>query len=414
MNNELLQFQLILLSSSVITLFYIYDRELSKSKISILFSVCNISIFLIETRMIGNSQYLTIAAALFLIFKYYTKQPDETYIPQINILKTQVSEHPGKIDQEMEQYPQYLPAIQSIHEESNSNMTPKQIPVSNENINGPQNTTERGKQHIKQDSMMGFLGDKKRSSYTKNNTNSVIPQRQQTSQLTQANFNVIKFQDDCGEIKFGLLKTLKSINFDQLGKEIEIIYQNDKTLTRLLSNIEKKSGPRMQILYESQQPANPIINDNLRGGIQLDYGNNDQLQINEQKQVTWKKIFQVLSFQIALICNLLILEQWQIRQIVLFSFICFRYIFVFSKLKIKQLEFQLEFRQIIIWSSLIFLPLISLFILNLIEKNIAQIINSIAQLISIMITLKYYKSLQEHPYSISFYILLLAIILCFI
>lgn len=29
-----------------------------------------------------------------------------------------------------------------------------------------------------------------------------------------ANFNVIKFQDDCGEIKFGILKTLKSVNFD--------------------------------------------------------------------------------------------------------------------------------------------------------------------------------------------------------
>ncbi|CAK58678.1 unnamed protein product (macronuclear) [Paramecium tetraurelia] len=261
---KLLQLQLILLSSSVITLFYIYDRELNKQKISILFSICNISIFMIETRIIGNSQYFTIAAAFFLIFKYYIKKQDDSHIPQINILNSQVQNNTGKQDQEMEQYPQQLPAIQSIYE-CNQNITPKQIPNSNEINIGRQVTTERSKQPIKQESLMGFLGDK-RQSYAKNSI-SGFPQRQQTNQLNQVNFNVIKFQDDCGEIKFGLLKTLKSINFDQLGKEIEIIYQNDKTLTRLLSNIEKKSGPRMQILYESQQAPNPVINENLRGVI---------------------------------------------------------------------------------------------------------------------------------------------------
>ncbi|CAD8206987.1 unnamed protein product [Paramecium octaurelia] len=412
MNNELLQLQLILLSSSVITLFYIYDRELNKQKISILFSICNISIFMIETRIIGNSQYFTIAAAFFLIFKYYLKKQDDSHIPQINILNTQSPNNTGKLDQEMEQYPQQLPAIQSIYE-CNQNITPKQIPNPNEINIGRQATTERSKQPIKQESLMGFLGDK-RQSYAKNSI-SGFPQRQQTNQLNQVNFNVIKFQDDCGEIKFGLLKTLKSINFDQLGKEIEIIYQNDKTLTRLLSNIEKKSGPRMQILYESQQAPNPVINDNLRGGIQFDYSNNnDALQIDEQKKVTWKKIFQVLACQMILICNLLILEQWQIRQTALFAFICFRYIFVFSKLKVKQLEFSFEFRQILIWSSLVVLPLITLFFLNFIQQNIASQITSVAQLISIMITLKYYNSLQDHLYSVTFYILLLAAILCFI
>lgn len=30
------------------------------------------------------------------------------------------------------------------------------------------------------------------------------------------------------------------------------MYQNDRTLTRLISNVDKKGGPRMQILYESQ------------------------------------------------------------------------------------------------------------------------------------------------------------------
>ncbi|CAD8187765.1 unnamed protein product [Paramecium pentaurelia] len=413
MNNELLQFQLILLSSSAITLFYIYDRELNKQKIQLLFSICNISIFLIEIRMIGNLQYLTIAAAMFLILRYYCKQPTQTYIPQINILNTQVQERTGKIDQEMEQQPQYLPAIPSIHE-SNSSMTPKQNRLSNENINGPQNTTERGQQHIKQDSGMSFLGDNKRSSYSKNYSNGGIPQRQQSNQQIQSNFNVIKFQDDCGEIKFGILKTLKSVNYDQLGKEMEVIYQNDKTLTKLLSNIEKKGGPKIQILYESQQQTHQIIDDNLRGAVQLDYTNNDSIKIDEPKKVTWKKILLTLFFQIVLICNLYISQTWHLVQVILFAFICLRQILVLSKLKIKELEISLELRQILIWNSFVFLPLISLFMLNFIIQSIALIVNTVAQVISLMITLKYYQACYEHIHIVSFYILLLATILCFI
>ncbi|CAK92007.1 unnamed protein product (macronuclear) [Paramecium tetraurelia] len=413
MNKELLQFQLILLFSSVITLFYLYDRELNKKKISLLFSICNISIFLIEIRMIGNLRYLTIAAALFLVFRYYSKQPNKAYIPQINILNTQVQECTNKIDQEMEQQPQYLPAIPSIHE-SNSSMTPKQIRLSNENINGPQNTTERGQQHIKQDSGMSFLGDNKRSQYSKNYSNGGMPQRQLSSSPNQSNFNVIKFQDDCGEIKFGILKTLKSVNYDQLGKEMEGIYQNDKTLTKLLTNIEKKGGPRTQILYESQQQTHQVFDDNLRGGIQLDYTNNDSIKIDEPKKVTWKKIWQTLFFQTVLICNLYISHPWQSVQVILFAFICLRQILILSKLKIKELEITLDFRQILIWNSLVFLPLIFLFILNLIVQSIALIVTTIAQLISVMITLKYYRACYEHIHLVSFYILLLATLLCFI
>ncbi|CAD8126624.1 unnamed protein product [Paramecium sonneborni] len=411
MINELLLFQLILLSSSVITLFYIHDRDLNKQKILFILSLCNISILLFEIRIIGNSYYLTITAALFLIFRQYYKQLTQAYIPQIVILNTQVQERTGKIDQEIEYQPQYLPAIPSI-QESNSSITPKQILNTNENNNVPQNTTERGLNHIKQDSGMSFLGDHKRSSYSKNHSNSGIPQRSQISQQTQANFNVIKFQDDCGEIKFGILKTLKSVNYDQIGKEIEIIYQNEKTLTRLLSNIDKKGAPRMQLLYESQSQTNQVVDDNLRGAIQLDYNNNDS--INEQKKITWIKILKTLIFQTVLIFNFLIIQPWQIMQTLLFVFVCFRQIFLFSKLKIKELEISFEFRQILIWNILLFLPLILLFILNYVPSTIALAVNGIAQWVSIMITFKYYKSCQEHIHLVSFYVLLLATILCFI
>ncbi|CAD8125192.1 unnamed protein product [Paramecium sonneborni] len=413
MNNQLLQFQLILLSSSVITLFYIYDRDLNKQKISLMFSLCNISILLLEIRMIGNLYYLTIAASIFLISRLYFKQPQQTEIPQINILNTQVSERIGKIDQEMEQQPQYLPAIPSI-QESNSNHTPKQMAQMNEINNVPQTTTERGQNHLKQDSGISFFGDKKRSSYSKNNSNGALPQRSNTIQQTQANFNVIKYQDDCGEIKFGILKTLKSINYDQLGKEIEIIYQNEKTLTRLLSNIEKKGGPRMQILYESQPQTNHVVDDNLRGAIQLDYINNDSIKNDEFKKITWKKILETLIFQIVLICNFQIIQPWQIEQVLLFAFVSFRQIFQFSKLKIQELEISFKFRQILIWTILIFLPLIFVFILNIIQQTIAAKLTVIAQWISIMITFKYYKSCQEHIHIVSFYILVLATLLCFI
>ncbi|CAD8187763.1 unnamed protein product [Paramecium pentaurelia] len=229
-----------------------------------------------------------------------------------------------------------------------------------------------------------------------------------------ANFNVIKFQDDCGEIKFGILKTLKSVNYDQLGKEMEVIYQNDKTLTKLLSNIEKKGGPKIQILYESQQQTHQIIDDNLRGAVQLDYTNNDSIKIDEPKKVTWKKILLTLFFQIVLICNLYISQTWHLVQVILFAFICLRQILVLSKLKIKELEISLELRQILIWNSFVFLPLISLFMLNFIIQSIALIVNTVAQVISLMITLKYYQACYEHIHIVSFYILLLATILCFI
>lgn len=54
----------------------------------------------------------------------------------------------------------------------------------------------------------------------------------------------------------GILKTLKSISYDHIGKELDSHMLAERNLTHLLSQVEKSDAPNsnIKILYESSQP----------------------------------------------------------------------------------------------------------------------------------------------------------------
>ncbi|CAD8125548.1 unnamed protein product [Paramecium sonneborni] len=399
MNSKLLIVESVLLCVSVIALLILKEWQGNVKIIKLLFSLSNISIFLLEIKKIGDSNYVLIAISMFLMMLYSYKElkQEKNEIPQIQILNTQLSERNNKVDQEIE-LPQQLPVIHSIHE-SNSSMNRDQNPPTADikDINRQQSNNQGEKtdqQQTKQEQGMNYLGDNKRPSIQqKNNGPGVLITRQQSVAQIQPNLNVIKFQDDLGEIKFGILKTLKSVAYDQLGKEVECIFQTDRPFTKLLSTVEQTNQPRMQILYESQVENNQYVNDTLRGAMQLeDLGYGDK---KIEKKISWQKIIKALILIIILKLNFVIIDNWNLHQLILIILISQRQIFQFKKLNAQQLEIKCELREMLIWITLIVLPMMSVILINLIDNGIGQCIMQISNWISLIITSKYNKSSQE-------------------
>ncbi|CAD8144084.1 unnamed protein product [Paramecium pentaurelia] len=202
-------------------------------------------------------------------------------------------------------------------------------------------------QNIRQDYGMNYLGDNKRPSFQlKNNVPGVFITRQQNVAQMQPNLNVIKFQDEFGEIKFGILKTLKSVAQDQLGRKVECIFKSDRPLTKLLSTVEQTNQPRMQILYESKVQQNQYVDDTLREAIQLDDLEYDEKK--KEKKIPWQKIIKALILIIILNLNFIIFDNWKLLQLILIYFIMQRQILQYKKLIANQLKFKCETRDLLI------------------------------------------------------------------
>ncbi|CAD8157943.1 unnamed protein product [Paramecium octaurelia] len=426
MNSQLLIVEGVLLFGSVIALFIFKEWEGNIKIIKLLFSLSNLSIFLLEIKQIGESNYVLIAISGFLmiLFSFKEMKKEKNEIPQIQVINTELSERNNKVDQEIE-LPQQLPVIPSIHE-SNSSMNKNQNPPTNDNNRLQSNFSgeKTDQQNAKQEQGMNYLGDNKRPSIQFKNTGpSVLITRQQSVAQIQrnkfrciifniANLNVIKFQDDFGEIKFGILKTLKSVAYDQLGREVECIFQSDRPLTKLLSTVEKTNQPRMQILYESQAEHNQYVDDTLRGAIQLDdLGYDDK---KKEKKITWQKIIKALILIIILNLNFIIFDNWNLPQLILIYFILQRQILQYKKLIAHQLELKCEIRDILIWLALVGLPLMIVLAINLLDKSVGKQVLKVANWVSLVITSKYSKHCQEYFYGCLFYILINTIVLCFI
>ncbi|CAD8183461.1 unnamed protein product [Paramecium pentaurelia] len=408
MNSQILIIESALLFVSVIALFIFKEWECNQKIIKLLLSISNISIFLLEIKHISESNYVLIAISGFImiLFSYKELKKEKNEIPQIQIINTQLSERNNKVDQEIE-LPNQLPVIPSIHESNSS------IKDDNNKIQSNFQGEKAEQQNIRQDQGMNYLGDNKRPSFQlKNNVPGVLITRQQSVAQIQPNLNVIKFQDDFGEIKFGILKTLKSVAYDQLGREVECIFQSDRPLTKLLSTVEQTNQPRMQILYESKVQQNQYVDDTLRGAIQLDDLEYDEKK--KEKKITWQKIIKALILIIILNLNFIIFDNWKLLQLILIYFIMQRQILQYKKLIANQLELKCEIRDILIWLALIGLPMMIVLVTNLIDKTIGRQILQIASWVSLVITSKYNKHCQDYFYGCLCYILVLTIVLCFI
>ncbi|CAK84306.1 unnamed protein product (macronuclear) [Paramecium tetraurelia] len=419
MNSELLIMESTLFSASVIALLIFKESQINQKIIKLLFSLANITIFLLEIKHIGDSIYVLLAISAFLVSTYFYKvlKRVKDEIPQIQVLNTQLSEKQNRVESEIE-LPQQLPVIPSIHE-SNSSMNQNQNPPTTEN-NRRHSNISGDQQNARQEQGMNYLGDNKRPSYQqRNNGLGILITRQQSVAQIQPDLNVIKFQDDFGEIKFGILKTLKSVAYDQLGKEVEGIFHTDRPFTKLLSTVEQTNQPRMQILYESQA-QNQYVDDALRGAIQLgDMGYGEK---KENKQITWQKILKALILIIILNLNLVIIDNWNLQQLILFFAILWRQILQFKKLMAHSLEVKCELREILIWFALITLPILIVFVINMLDKSIGKQVLQVASWIALIISSKYSKSCEEYVnisnprylYGCLFYIFVLTIVLCFI
>ncbi|CAD8045493.1 unnamed protein product [Paramecium sonneborni] len=401
MNNQLLIVETGFLFVIVIGLFIVKEWEGNEKIIKLLFSLSNIINRRFKLQDLYNRQLdILIAISMFLmivyIYKEYKKEKND--IPQIQILNTQLSERNNKVDQEIE-LPQQLAVIHSIHE-SNSSMNRNQNASAADNNRRQSNSQGEitDQQQTKQDYGTNFLDDHKRPSLQQKNNNGLgmFITRQQSVAQIQPNLNVIKFQDDLGEIKFGILKTLKSVAYDQLGKEVECIFQTDRPFTKLLSTVEQTNQPRMQILYESQVVNNQYVDDTLRGAIQLDnlgYG-----EKKTQKNITWQKIIKAFILIIILKLNFVIINNWNLYQLILILFILQRQLLQFKKLITKSLDMKCEVRETLIWISLVVLPIVIIILINLIDKRIVKHIMKVANWISLIITSKYNKNCSEQNY----------------
>ncbi|CAD8169809.1 unnamed protein product [Paramecium pentaurelia] len=416
MNNEFLIIETTLFCTSVIALFIFKEWEGNQKIIKLLFSLSNISIFFLEIKQIGDSNYVLLAISGFLISLYYYKKlkKQKNEIPQIQVINTQLSERNNRVESEIE-LPQQLPVIHSIHE-SNSSMNQHQNPPTTENNRRQSNLSgeKNDYQNSKQEQGMNYLGDHKRPSVQqKSNGPGIVITRQQSVAQIQPNLNVIKFQDDFGEIKFGILKTLKSVAYDQLGKEVECIFQTDRPFTKLLSTVEQTNQPRMQILYESQV-NNQYVDDALRGAIQLDdmgYSGDKKVE----KKITWQKIIKALILIIILNLNLVIIDNWNLHQLILFVIILWRQILQYKILIANSLEMKCESREILIWIVLITFPMLTVFFINLIiNRSIGIQVLQVASWVTLIISSKYNKSCEEYLYVFILYVFLLTIVLCFI
>ncbi|CAK82833.1 unnamed protein product (macronuclear) [Paramecium tetraurelia] len=397
MNTQLLIVEAALLFGSVIALFIFKEWEGNIKIIKLLFSLSNLSIFLLEIKQIGESNYVLIAISgiLMILFSFKELKKEKTVVPQIQVINTELSERNNKVDQEIE-LPQQLPVIPSIHE-SNSSINKSQNPPANDNNRLQSNFSgeKNDQQNAKQEQGLNYLGDNKRPSIQFKNTGpSVLITRQQSVAQIQPNLNVIKFQDDFGEIKFGILKTLKSVAYDQLGREVECIFQSDRPLTKLLSTVEKTNQPRMQILYESQAEYNQYVDDTLRGAIQLDDFGYDEKK--KEQKITWQKIIKAVILIIILNLNFIIFDNWNLPQIILIYFILQRQILQYKKLIAHQLELKCEIRDLLIWLALVGLPLMTVLAINLLDKSLGRQVLQVANWVSLVIASKYSKHCQEY------------------
>ncbi|CAD8187241.1 unnamed protein product [Paramecium octaurelia] len=109
----------------------------------------------------------------------------------------------------------------------------------------------------------------------------------------------------------------------------------------------------MQMLYESQA-QNQYIEYALRGEIQTDHIGYDEKK--ENKQITWK-ILKALILIIIQNLNLILIENWNLQQLILFFAILWRQVLQFKELMAHSLKAKCELREILIWFVLITLSI---------------------------------------------------------
>ncbi|CAD8177508.1 unnamed protein product [Paramecium pentaurelia] len=368
------------------TLFFLRDHAPGKQKSKIGLGCSSLFILYILTKEISQSNFVIIGLTILMLGKfYYTAKNSLQLYFNNQRLNSEVSEHGIKVNEPDHELPGYLPPIMSENESRCSSQQSQQEHNKPIRIKQGQQSLQFGRQQQQKDIQkiglqLSFLGDFKQSNFQKSQLglNSIKQSYMQVHPINQT-VNLVKYSED-GEIKIGILKTIKSITYDLAEKELEQLQKEPV--------ISKADYPKIQILYESSQPEIQSQNNELQSRQSKQSNNNmvqqqapfkevkteqsimpQQLKPAFHKKISWIKILkQIIILMVFSLSVSQFLQQDPKSHILMIIYIIgytFYQISLFSLFVAEGLEITIQLREIIAWSLLIVLPtLLSILIIQ--------------------------------------------------
>ncbi|CAD8084547.1 unnamed protein product [Paramecium sonneborni] len=381
------------MSSLIGTLFYIKDHGPGKQKSKVGLSFSSLFILYVLTKEISQSNFVIIGLTILMLGKfYYTAKNSLQLYFNNQRLNSEQSEHGIKVNEPDHELPAYLPPIMSENESRCSSLQSQPEPNKTIKAKQGQQSLQFGRQQQQKDIQkiglqLSFLGEFKQSNFQKSQLglNSIKQSYMQVHPINQT-VNLVKYQED-GEIKIGILKTIKSITYDLAEKELEQLQKEPV--------ISKADYPKIQILYESSQHDIQSQNNELQSR-QSKQSNNNLLQQQYpfkevkteqsimqqqykpafQKKISWIKILKQLTILIVFSLSVAQFPQQDIKSHILMilyiiGLTCYQ-ISIFSLFIAEGLEITNQVREIFAWSLLILLPTTLTFLVIQFEINCFQ------------------------------------------